>query len=391
MIFNYLYYQQSPEKQRQYWVNTMIKIGKPVLDSLANHSLKKSMPLAEYPESSEFAPLEAFGRLSCGIAPWLELQTTTGGSKEEQLRKKILALYHKALDAATNPDSCDRMVFCQIGNKKQALVDAAFLCHALLRAPTQIIQCMDDHVKKNLIHSLLTAREIEPNNSNNWVLFSAMVETGLFLLGAEYDAQRIEYYVKKILGWYLGDGIYGDGPEFHFDYYNSFVIHPMLLDIVATFPNTFSDIQQMVMARSKRYAAILERMISPEGTFPMVGRSICYRFGAFQLLSQAALQQFIPEDISLAQVRCALTAVIRRMMASKNNFDRQGWLLPGVCGLQPDLRESYINIGSLYLCATVFLALGLPLDDPFWHSPNEKWTSLKIYHGIPVKRDAALK
>jgi len=50
-----------------------------------------------------------------------------------------------------------------------------------------------------------------------------MVETGLFLLGAEYKTQRIEYDVKKILGWYLCDGIYGDGPEFHFDYYNSFV------------------------------------------------------------------------------------------------------------------------------------------------------------------------
>ena len=65
--------------------------------------------------------------------------------------------------------------------------------------------------------------------------------------------------------------------------------------------------------------------------------------------------------------------------------------LPGVCGLQPDLRENYINIGSLYLCTTVFLALGLPLNDPFWNSPNEKWASLKIYHGMSVKSDAALK
>ena len=34
--------------------------------------------------------------------------------------------------------------------------------------------------------------------------------------------------------WYKGDGVYGDGPPFHWDYYNSFVIQPMLLNILAT-------------------------------------------------------------------------------------------------------------------------------------------------------------
>ncbi|MCL2232603.1 MAG: DUF2264 domain-containing protein [Treponema sp.] len=380
--------QESPEKQRRYWLDTMIQIVRPVLDSLANHSLKASMPLAAYPETAAFAPLEAFGRVSCGMAPWLELEGA--GTEEDALREELLAVYHKALDAATNPDSPDRMVFCQIGDKRQALVDAAFLCHALVRAPSRILKRMDGRVKKNLVSSLMTVREIEPYNTN-WVLFSAMVETGLYLLGDEHDFRRIESHVKKVLGWYAGDGVYGDGPEFRFDYYNSFVIHPMLLDITAVFSPEFSDIQPTVRARSSRYAAILERMISPEGAYPIVGRSINYRFGAFQLLSQAALQHFIPEEVSPAQVRCALTAVIQRVMDGADNFDSQGWLVPGVCGLQPELSEHYINTGSLYLCAAVFLALGLSPDDPFWLAPNEQWTSRKVFHGMPAKKDAALE
>lgn len=32
--------------------------------------------------------------------------------------------------------------------------------------------------------------------------------------------------------WYKGDGIYGDGAEFHLDYYNSYVIHPLLLQVL---------------------------------------------------------------------------------------------------------------------------------------------------------------
>jgi len=60
-----------------------------------------------------------------------------------------------------------------------------------------------------------------------------------------------------------------------------------------------------------------------------------------------------------------------------------------VCGLQPELSEHYINTGSLYLCAAVFLALGLPPDDLFWLAPNEQWTSRKVFHGMPAKKDAA--
>ncbi len=43
------------------------------------------------------------------------------------------------------------------------------------------------------------------------------------------------------------------------------------------------------LVRQQRMVAQLERMISPEATYPVVGRSIVYRFGAFHALSQIAL------------------------------------------------------------------------------------------------------
>ena len=60
-----------------------------------------------------------------------------------------------------------------------------------------------------------------------------MVEAGLDALGAPFDATRVEYAVREHEQWYKGDGAYGDGPSFHWDYYNSFVIHPMLVDVAA--------------------------------------------------------------------------------------------------------------------------------------------------------------
>lgn len=198
--------------------------------------------------------------------------------------------------------------------------------------------------------------------------------------------------LRTMKSWYVGDGAYGDGEFFHWDYYNSFVIQPMYVDLVELFAPEHPEIAAMRPAakgRAARYAAVLERMIGPDGSYPILGRSICYRFGAFQMLSQAALQHCLGEGLSPAAVRCGLTAVIRRVMDTAPMFDEQGWLLPGVIGQQPELAEGYISVGSLYLCSAVFLPLGLPEQDLFWSGEAEDWTGKKIWSGAHGRIDHA--
>ena len=117
------------------------------------------------------------------------------------------------------------------------------------------------------------------------------------------------------------------------------------------------------VTRHTRYDESLERLISPEGTFPAVGRSIVYRFGAFHALSQAALMQILPKGVDPAQVRCALTAVMQQPLKSPANFDENGWMRVGFTGEQLEMSESYINTGSVYLCSVGLLPLGLPATD----------------------------
>lgn len=71
-------------------------------------------------------------------------------------------------------------------------------------------------------------------------------------------------------------------------------------------------------------------------------------------------------------------------------FDAKGWLRPGVYGYQPELAEGYINTGSLYLCAAVFLPLGLPPQDEFWFARDESWTSKKVWAGEVAPIDHAI-
>lgn len=367
---------------RKEWLDALLKIVDPVLQSLANGELKKKMPLSFHAGRAAFAPLEAFGRSMLGLAPWLAADKESLEDEERKLQEQYRDMAARCIDRATDPASPDLMVFDRGG---QPLVDTAFLAHAIVRAPDLLTEYPD--VRKNLVEAFRNSRKIPAFNCN-WIFFSAMVEAGLYVLGESYDIMRVLYALRTYQGWYKGDGIYGDGAMFHCDYYNSFVIQPMYVDLVKVFSKEHDEIKAMlpaVISHASRYAAILERLIAPDGSYPIVGRSICYRFGAFQMLSQAALQHHL-EELSPAGVRSGLTAVIRKVMESPEMFDDNGWLLPGVYGYQPELAEEYINIGSLYLCSAVFLPLGLSPADAFWKDADEDWSGKKVWTGghIPI-------
>jgi hypothetical protein len=103
-----------------------------------------------------------------------------------------------------------------------------------------------------------------------------------------------------------------------------------------------------------------------------------------------ALRRELPDGVSPAQVRSALTAVIRRSIDAPGTFDANGWLTIGLAGHQPDLGEGYISTGSLYLCATGLLPLGLPASDEFWSAPAADWTAKAIWAGKNSKADRAI-
>lgn len=374
---------------RRYWVSVADRIARPVLESLARRELKKNMPVEEKPgaKRSGVTHLEAFGRLLYGIAPWLAAENLTGD--ELKWQQEFTQLAQSSLDAATDPQSPDFMNFTTGG---QPLVDAAFLAQGILRAKKVLWEPLELRVQRQIVAALKSTRKITPGPSN-WVLFAATVEAALLEFGELTLESRLENYVRQMLGWYCGDGLYTDGDFFHFDYYNSFVIHPMLVEVLGTLKEhdaKFAAAHAVVLKRAQRYAEIQERLIAPDGTFPSVGRSITYRFGAFQTLALMAWQRQLPESLKPAQVRGALTAVIRRMMEAPGTFDPNGWLQIGFCGHQPALGENYISTGSLYLCSAGLLPLGLPPPDEFWSAPAERWTSQKIWAGENLPADHAM-
>ena len=376
----------------QKWIQIVERVSQPVLEAISRQKLRATMPVETVAglekQRAQSTHLEAVGRLLSGLAPWLEAAPGSNPA-EEKLRTRYREWARLAIRYGTDPKSPDALNF---GTNRQSLVDAAFLALAIVRAPNELWTQLDSATKQNLLTAMRDTRKIQPGQ-NNWLLFSAMIEAFLCKVRETWDPTPIDYALRELQQWYMGDGVYGDGPHFHWDYYNSFVMQPMLLSIFDALGDQaarWSALLPPIQARAARYAAIEERLIAPDGTYPPIGRSLAYRFGAFQHLAEMSLRRQLPAGVSPAQVRCALTAVMTRQIAAKGTFDRDGWLTIGFAGHQPSIGESYISTGSLYLCSTAWLPLGLPATDEFWSAPAQMWTQQKAWGGVDIQRDHAI-
>ncbi len=379
-------------EERASWVAMLDRICRPLFEAASERRLKLVMPVEAYAGEQEHRRqttyLEALGRSLVGMAPWLEHGATTGA--EGELRARYCEQARAAIASAVDRSSPDYMDF---GGDRQTIVDTAFLSQAMLRAPRELREKLPAAVRTQLAEAMRATRDKLPNY-NNWLLFAAMIEAGLLALGEPWDRVRVDYALREHANWYVGDGVYGDGPHFHQDYYNSFVIHSFLLtlvDAVGKQESVWGDMAADIRERATRYAAIQERMIATDGTYPVVGRSIAYRCGAFQLLADAALRGMLPAEVAPEQVRGALTAVIRRTLGAPGTFDGKGWLQIGLAGHQPSIGEVYISTGSLYLCTTAFLPLGLAGGDRFWSGAAAPWSAKKVWSGADFKVDHALE
>lgn len=381
----------APCDDRAYWSALLYRIAEPVLKNMSEEKLVARMEVEVSPEWDgrrvRVAYLETFGRLMDGLAPWLGLpdDSSSEGRLRRQLREWALRSYAHAVDPAS-PD------YLQWDKEGQVLVDAAFLAQSFLRAPRQLWEPLDSLTKARYVERFQALRRVDPPYTN-WLLFSAMIETFLLSVDEAYDAYRIHSAIRKIDEWYVGDGWYSDGPRFAFDYYNSYVIQPMYVEILEVLARrkmmSGEEKLEQALERMRRYGEILERLISPEAAFPVFGRSVTYRMAAFQPLALLAWREELPSSLPEGQVRYALTSVMKRMFAAEENFDEKGFLQLGFAGHQPEGADWYTNTGSLYLTSLVFLPLGLPAGHSFWTAGPLDWSSKKAWEGKTFPRDHA--
>ena len=378
------------KSDREKWVDLAYKIALPVLENMSKGLLHKNM-------SYEYSPnfhngdknvlfMECFGRLMDGISPWLSLPEDD--TKEGKIRKKLHELALKSYKNAVDPNSRD-MLLWNANDSSQPLVDAAYLAESFLRAPSTTWDKLDELTQKRYIKCFGIIRKIKPYY-NNWLLFSGIIECFFIMFGKKPDIDKLYYITNTINGWYIGDGWYSDGPIFHMNYYNSFVIHPMFIHILEIMEknNLKAPISsKLALKRMQRFNIFLERLISPEGYFPAFGRSIVYRVGCFQTLALSIWKYRLPDNLTNGGVRSALTKVLENMFKIKGNFNKNKYLNLGFVGHQPNVANTYSNSGSTYITSLIFLPLGFPDNHLFWTDSPKLWTSQKAWTGQPFPID----
>lgn len=381
---------------RAYMAGLLQKMAEPVLSNMSRGELQKNFPIEVSPtwdgRDRRVAYLECFGRLIAGAAPWLALPDDD--SQEGRTRKRLREMALQSYVHSVDPKSPDYLLWKKEG---QPLVDSAYFTNALMRAPKALWEPLDATTKRRIVAEIKGLRRVDPPYSN-WMLFAAMNEAWLLSIGEESDPLRLNVAIRKVNEWYAGDGWIKDGESFHFDYYNSYVMHPMMLEVLEVldkhhgpFMNAKpAELYAQELKRTQRYCAHLERFISPTGTYPPIGRSLTYRTAAFQPLALLAWRKQLPEGLPEGQVRAALQAVHEAVWSEPSNFTGDGFLTIGFVGHHPELADWYSNNGSMYIASESFLALGLPTTDSYWTSPAQDWTQKKAFAGRPFPKDYAV-
>jgi len=385
--------QKAASSDRQYMVELLAKMAGPVLGPMSQGRLQAEFKPELSPtwdgRNPRVAYLECFGRLISGIAPWLALPDdgSAEGRLRATLRQQALASYAQSVD----PASPDYLLWEGAG---QSLVDSSYFTNALLRAPKALWQPLEAKTKARIVTEIKKQRNVSPPYTN-WLLFAAMNEAFLLSIGEQWDPMRIDLAIRKVNEWYVGDGWYGDGPHFHFDFYGSYVIHPMLVEILEVLVATgakfnslpVKELLDQAYRRMQRFGENLERMIGPDGGYPAIGRSLTYRTAVFQPLGLLAWRKRLPKTLPEGQVRAATLAAQRAVFRFPGNFDAKGYLTIGFTGHQPALADWYSNAGSMYLAAESLIALGLPADDSFWSTPALPWTAKRAFAGEAFPKD----
>jgi hypothetical protein len=152
----------SGDGERAYLVGVMTRVAGPVLETLSENRLKEKFPVRDWDQHrADCSRTEAFARTLAGVAPWVEIGSD--GGPEGELRQRFGLMARKSLISATDPKSPDYLSF---GNSvtvgRQALVEAAYLAQAFLRAPKVLWQPLTEGEKQQVVGSLKMSRRLKP-------------------------------------------------------------------------------------------------------------------------------------------------------------------------------------------------------------------------------------
>lgn len=348
-------YRKDNEKMLQSksdYEKLMLKILNPIKPyySEGKAYLKLGAGGACYTEKASW--IEGFSRPLWALAPYY--------AQPEGKDKSFAEIYCEGFKNGSNP-------FCpeywgEIRDYDQVIVEMAAMGLALLLAPDTFFYSLGEDEQKNLASWLYTIND-HKYPDNNWVMFEVIVNCGLKNVSMPYNDNMIEWGIKKLDEWYLGEGWYVDGCTKHSDYYVPFAIHFYSLIYAKYIEKAYPDRSNRLKDRAREFAKDYIYWFDKNGAAVAYGRSLTYRFA--QAAFWSALVWADASPFPLPVVKGIINRNLEDWMSAPI-FDKAELLTIGYKYPNLLMSEYYNAPGSPYWAMKTFLLLALPKDHEFF-------------------------
>lgn len=389
---------------REKWLNILLKSVTPVIDGFVNKNIKSTFPIHFSTHLSKDDPrknhkeivfIELFSRTLLTTSFLFQNQEFINkyhlNDLFEKMKNMIVIGFSGYLEF--NHPSIDHQIMVEMANIAYAFIKTPFLWNSLHKT-----------LQNQILHIMYYSITQFKPHINNWLLFEAIIEIFLYKNQKIKVLNKTLFNLRIIESYYIGDGWYKDGSHFHMDFYNSYVILPFLITIykelyIFNYQNQgslYANLYNKSILKIQRQSEFLERLIGPNGSFPIFGRSAVYRTAIFHALVACVCVNALPHTLSYGQVRNGLNAVIENIFNNEKIkiVDENGFLTFGFSGYQPEMADEYSNSGSIYFTLLIFMPLGLDENHIFWKSGTgsmeDEWSQKKLYSGKSINRDKAI-
>ncbi|MFO7781102.1 MAG: DUF2264 domain-containing protein [Spirochaetia bacterium] len=349
---------------RAHWLEMFSELIVPIIDNASAGRARQIIPGQRSHHGRLADELEGFTRSFIMAGPWL---ATTGSPEVHTSRgtRDVAAFYRDGILAGTDPQHAE--YWGDITDYAQHLVEMASLAWSLYLSRRWIWDTYSGAEKRQVAEYLYQCTTVE-YHQNNWLLFNVVTNAVLKRLEMPYRQDQVDANIDACEGMYLGSGWYRDGSVNRLDYYNAWAFHYYYL----IWSILDGESKPEVAARHRERVALLaEQMpyfLAADGSAPIFGRSMIYRFAYLAPLALGASMGAIGIPAGLVRTVCNATM---RFFAEQPILTDEGFLGMGYIGPNESILEHYSCGGSPYWAAKAFNALLIPPEHSFWTAPEE--------------------
>ncbi len=307
--------------------------------------------------SSNIAEFEAFSRLLYGVIPLIKNNDA-----------RVLDFISLINDSILNGCDCESDSYWgSFKSPDQRTVECIPIALYLYYCKSSSWDKFSDK-EKGIVNDWL----LQVNSGNiydsNWLFFRLIINLVFKKLGYSYDSQAIIDSENRISKLFLGEGIYQDGKQKRFDYYNSFAFH--YYGLIAASLDPESEYSEKLILRAEEFGKIMLMLQSSRGDVIPFGRSLTYKMATSAFWSALALNGKSSYSYGF------LKGIILRIFdfwKDKDIYDESGILTNGYTYSNPFMTENYNAYGSPYWAYKFFLVL--LCDDSFWNAEITEFTA----------------